>query len=68
MDELTLPRLEALYSYWRHHPPLHVLVAAYMGVKAPTKPADSSPATQQDNEAAIEAFINSQFPGIVSNV
>jgi len=34
-DELDVPRLSALSSHWRSHPPTHVLVAAYVGFKAP---------------------------------
>lgn len=35
MGELTLPRLDALDNYWRRHPPVHLLVAAYLGYKPP---------------------------------
>jgi hypothetical protein len=30
---MTLPRLAALTAYWRNNPPLHQLVAAYIGYK-----------------------------------
>ena len=33
VGELTLPRLKALRRYWRKHPPVHLLVAAYLGYK-----------------------------------
>jgi hypothetical protein len=29
---MTLFQLEELTSYWAHHPPLHLLIAAYLGV------------------------------------
>ena len=32
-DNLTLPRVYALMNYWGKHPPLHVMVAAYLGIK-----------------------------------
>ena len=31
---LTLPRLAALREYWEDHPPLHLMVAAYLGIKS----------------------------------
>lgn len=37
-DQMTLPRLYGLYEYWRDHPPLHALVAAFLGVKPSPKP------------------------------
>ena len=30
-----MPRLKALNRYWRQHPPVHLLVAAYLGFEAP---------------------------------
>ena len=38
-QNLTLPRVYALMEYWRKHPPTHILVAAYLGVKSDS-PAD----------------------------
>ncbi len=32
IDQMTLPRFERLCRYWAAHPPLHVVVAAYLGV------------------------------------
>jgi len=33
VGRLTIPRLKALMSYWHRHPPVHLLVAAYLGYK-----------------------------------
>lgn len=34
IDEyMTLPRLSGMMEYWNEHPPLHILLAAFMGVK-----------------------------------
>lgn len=30
---MTLDQVDSLFSYWRSAPPVHELVAAYMGVK-----------------------------------
>jgi len=35
--EIDIPRLLALNEYWRQYPPLQVMVAAFMGYKAPPK-------------------------------
>lgn len=35
---MTLPRLAAMESYWESNPPVHQLIAAYMGYKKPEKP------------------------------
>jgi hypothetical protein len=32
IDEMTLFQVEELASYWAQHPPLHLLIAAYLGV------------------------------------
>ena len=31
--ELSLPEVDNLYAYWSDHPPVHLLVAAYLGYK-----------------------------------
>jgi hypothetical protein len=51
IDQLTLPRVEALTAYWQRHPPAHILLAAYVGFKAPAK---SAPATQQIGNGLAE--------------
>jgi len=35
---MTLFQVEELTSYWAQHPPLHVLVAAYLGVGRDKRP------------------------------
>lgn len=37
-----MPRLDALQEYWKHNPPVHQLVAGYMGYKheEPHSPAE----------------------------
>ena len=34
---MTLPRLYALNEYWVDHPPVHIMVAAYLGIKPKAK-------------------------------
>lgn len=39
LDDLDLIRLQAINQYWADHPPTHILVAAYLGIK----PKNSTP-------------------------
>ncbi|STZ77344.1 hypothetical protein [Bergeriella denitrificans] len=32
-EHIDLPRLKHLGNYWKQHPPVHLLVAGYMGYK-----------------------------------
>ncbi|WP_040849928.1 hypothetical protein [Nitrospirillum viridazoti] len=36
--QFTLPRYNAMWRYWRAHPPVHLMVAAYMGIKLEAEP------------------------------
>ena len=42
MAELDMPRLAAMSEYWRSNPPVHVMVARYLGVK-PAPERSSNP-------------------------
>lgn len=33
-QNMTLPRLQSMNRYWKKFPPMHVLVAGYLGVGA----------------------------------
>lgn len=50
---MDLPRLYAMNDYWHQHPPVHIMVAAYLGVKPKTTTA--TPA--ENDPAEVEAFI-----------
>ncbi|MFK7088685.1 hypothetical protein AAFM71_07695 [Chromobacterium violaceum] len=54
-QQFDLPRLEAMNTYWRNHPPLHLMVAAYLGIKPET------PATPTDDQPDL-ATVLAQFP------
>jgi hypothetical protein len=41
-----------LFEYWRSHPPVHLMVAAYLGIKPQEKAAASSP-------EQIDSFVKS---------
>lgn len=34
---MTLPRLYAMNDYWKSHPPIHAMIAAYFGIKRQPK-------------------------------
>jgi hypothetical protein len=46
---MVLPEMMALFRYWRDHPPVHVMVAAWLGVG----PRDAAEPTEI--EAELEA-------------
>lgn len=50
-EQMTFPRLEALNKYWRQHPPVHILVAGYIGYKAP------APIEENNNQGDMDEFI-----------
>lgn len=55
-DNVDLPRLATLNKYWRKHPPIHVLFAAYVGYKEPG--ATQADAVKLDDETAdIASFL-----------
>ncbi|QMT41238.1 hypothetical protein [Neisseria shayeganii] len=50
-ENIDLPRIQHLSEYWRRHPPVHILVASYIGYRAP------DPATLAAEEAeAVQMF------------
>ncbi len=40
LDQLDFPALQGFTDYWRSHPPVHVMVAAYLGIEPQSKPSD----------------------------
>jgi hypothetical protein len=50
-DQLDLPSLNALTRYWTRHPPVHLMVAAYLGIKA--EPEKAEPVQQADLSAFL---------------
>ena len=52
-NEVTLSIMDRLYSYWDRQPPVHELLAAFVGYKAPKE----KPKTKQDAIAEFHGFI-----------
>jgi hypothetical protein len=60
MDTMTIPRYEIIKAEWRRNPPVHHLVAAAIGYKAP---GEQSPRTSEsDDHASGVAEIQGSFP------
>ena len=52
IDDMELPDAIELFNYWSEHPPVHLMVAAYLGVKS------QSPKLKQDEQdSAVSQFI-----------
>lgn len=66
---MTLFQVEELCQYWADHPPVHLLVAGFMGVKPPvrqaTTGADVAPALPA---IRVMAAIPGLDPGTVDNL
>ena len=58
-DSMTLPRLSAINSYQKAHPPLHIMVAAYLGVnkdKASDGTAAPAAGLNENGESLFDLF------------
>lgn len=61
MDDLTLPEVEELLTYWADHPPTHILVAAYLGIK----PKGSGSISKDEQDSSVAAFIGTMGGQVV---
>ena len=55
---MDFPRLFAMNRYWQQHPPLHIMVASFMGIKPEARARVTSEAhnTRQDLESFMQQF------------
>ena len=53
VGRLTMPRLKALNRYWVKHPPVHMLVAAYLGYEAPPERAPRRQSSEPTDDGPI---------------
>jgi hypothetical protein len=51
---MDLPRLYAMNDYWESHPPIHLMVAAYFGIKPKTTNITE---TAENDPAELAEFI-----------
>lgn len=47
LEEFDLPRVHVMNEYWQSHPPVHLMVAAYFGIK-PKPKFDKKSLEEQD--------------------
>ena len=55
-SDWDLPSITTQLSYWRKHPPVHLLVAAYLDYKPAAAPG-ASRASQAANDASVQALM-----------
>ena len=59
IDEMTLFDFEELTAYWAEHPPVHILVGAYLGVRkhprrrTPSAPSETGRAAHSDLQGLL---------------
>ncbi len=58
-DQLDIPALSAFTRYWESHPPIHVMVAGYLGIE----PKKGSSGPVKTNDDATIAELMTAFPG-----
>jgi hypothetical protein len=58
-DYMTLPRLYGMMDYWKDHPPLHIVLAAFVGIKPSKK--NAAPASGSELETIIGDFAAAGF-------
>lgn len=60
-DMMTLPRLYAIFKHWESRPPLHWMVAQFLGIKR--KSQDQSGASLAPDEGDVKALAESLMSG-----
>ena len=58
IDEMTLTQVEELAGYWHKHPPVHLLVAGFVGYRA----EDTSSMRDEPTELPPELFMMPAWP------
>lgn len=53
-EQFDLPRLRAMQTYWESNPPIHIMVARYLGIKP--KAADEPAENNEGLMSALAAF------------
>jgi hypothetical protein len=63
IDEMTLFQVDELAGYWRKHPPVHLLVAGFVGYRA--EDVVASTAADEATSLPLELF---GIPGVAPGV
>lgn len=53
-ENIDLPRMKHLGDYWAQHPPMHILMASYVGFKPQAMPSEND--EQGDIAEALNAL------------
>jgi hypothetical protein len=53
-EQFDLLRLKAMIEYWKHKPPVHVMIASYLGIDG--KPTQKFDDPEQQNSGLIDAL------------
>lgn len=60
-EEWDLPSIFAQLRYWKDHPPLHLLAAAYLGITPVSESTSTNTASDTDEQGSLEELFNA-FP------
>ena len=55
---MTIPRMTDLATYWKAHPPLHLMVQNYLGIKGEAKPSAQAPADREEQLGQLISMFN----------
>ena len=50
---MTLDQVDSLFTYWRSSPPIHEMVASYLGIK-PEETESAQPSISESEKAFVE--------------
>lgn len=64
-DNMTLERLNAMELYWKENPPLHILVANYMGYEKPKNAKDKEKEAEENCAALFAALSSGRTDGSI---
>ncbi len=59
--EFDIPRLQAFKNYTKAHPPVHVMIAAYLGITTESVPAGNTEDVYKRQEAELKQLL-AQIP------
>jgi hypothetical protein len=57
-DQFDIPRLLAMYKYWKSFPPIHVMLSSYFGISKKTEQVANVNPENPGLLEAIQAFQN----------
>lgn len=55
---MDIPRVKEIMDYQKRNPPLHQMVAAYLGINSESTKSDKKPETKEEQKQETEQMIN----------